>query len=222
MAEGAAYSFGVAFIMEGATEKVFYSEFMRHLADRHGAAIDKLENDEGIASVLLRQDGVSVLVKMDSVGTVTQVANSGVWFERACAARYAIPWIVFLCYDTDEYHSNVTKFQEGDWARLRSRIGSRSRRIIDLAASADIEDIMLSDYRGVLSYLGLPEDTPLPTGGKGKIKMKKLFRMVALNRPYHEGPRALPLIKSLDMEAIERAAPVPLDELEKVLFGAVG
>lgn len=219
MTEDAGFGFGAALIMEGATEEVFYSEFIRHLVAVHGASISRLENDGSSGSVLTRPDGISALIMMDRVGTVTQMVNSGIWFERACAGRYQIPWFVFLCYDTDEYCSNVTKFHEGDWARLHNQIGAQARQVIDLAASADIEDIMLCDYPGVLRFLGLPEDTALPPGRKGKARMKRLFHMVALNRPYHEGQKALPLIRSLDMEAIKAAAPVPFKELEETLFG---
>ena len=78
---------------------------------------------------------------------------------------------------------------------------------------------MLCDYDGVLAFLGLREDTQLPKGRKGKVRMRKLHRMVAINRPYHEGERARPLVQALDMGKIVKSAPIPLGALEATLFG---
>ena len=88
-----------------------------------------------------------------------------------------------------------------------------------MAAEADIEDIMLCDFTGVLAFLGLPSDTKLPNGRKGKARMKRLHKMVALNKPYHEGDKARPLVRALDMGKILRTAPIPLDMLEAAVIG---
>ena len=40
----------------------------------------------------------------------------------------------------------ISKFYEGDWAILRSSL-KRATQIFDIAASADIEDIMLIDLK---------------------------------------------------------------------------
>lgn len=58
-------------------------------------------------------------------------------------------------------------------------ISSTAQRVVDLAAKADIEDVMLCDLPGVLSFLGLPPETEMPPGNKGKTKLKKLYRKVA-------------------------------------------
>lgn len=102
--------------------------------------------------------------------------------------------------------------------RLRNDIDLAADSITDLAAEADIEDVMLCDFLGVVSFLGLPPNVGIPRGGKGKAKMKKLFRMVALNNAYHEGNRARPLIKSLDMNVIKSSSPVPLEAIDKALL----
>ncbi|MGN0262199.1 MAG: hypothetical protein ACI4B9_05070 [Eggerthellaceae bacterium] len=152
------------------------------------------------------------------MNSVSQMTNSATWFHRVCVGENPeIAWTVFLCYDTDEYNSDITKFHEGDWAMLRKSIEASAERVIDMAAGADIEDVMLCDLPGVLEYLGLPLETRLPPGNKGKTKLKKLFRMVAPNRAYHSGGRAKELISALDMHAIKTNAPVPLDEIDKVL-----
>ena len=49
--------------------------------------------------------------------------------------------------------------------------------------------------------------------------MKKLHQMVALNKPYHEGDKARPLIRALDMDEILRTAPIPLGILEAAIVG---
>lgn len=67
---------------------------------------------------------------------------------------------------------------------------------------------MLCDLPGVLSFLGLPPETEMPPGNKGKTKLKKLFRKVAPNKAYHSGERAKDLISHLDMAEIRASAPV--------------
>ena len=49
---------------------------------------------------------------------------------------------------------------------------------------------MLCDLPGVLSFLGLPPETEMPPGNKGKTKLEKLYRKVAPNKAYHSGERA--------------------------------
>ena len=87
-------------------------------------------------------------------------------------------------------------------------ISPTAQRVVDLAAKADIEDVMLCDLPGVLSFLGLPPETELPPGNKGKTKLKKLYRKVAPNKAYHSGERAKDLISHLDMAEIRASAPV--------------
>lgn len=67
---------------------------------------------------------------------------------------------------------------------------------------------MLCDLPGVLSFLGLPPETEMPPGNKGKTKLKKLYRKVAPNKAYHSGERAKDLISHLDMAEIRASAPV--------------
>ena len=78
---------------------------------------------------------------------------------------------------------------------------------------------MLCDLEDVLVFLNLPADTPLPSGRKGKVRMKRLFRMVAVNHPYHEAEKARPLRQALDMGKIAERAPLPLGRFESTLFG---
>ena len=93
-------------------------------------------------------------------------------------------------------------------------ISPTAQRVVDLAAKADIEDVMLCDLPGVLSFLGLPPETEMPPGNKGKAKLKKPCRKVAPNKAYHSGERAKDLTSHLDMAEIRASAPVPLGEID--------
>lgn len=64
-----------------------------------------------------------------------------------------ITWTVFLCYDTDAYKYEVSPYYEGDWKDLRDKIG-KVKEIVDLAAAADIEDVLLMDFEGICKYIG--------------------------------------------------------------------
>lgn len=160
-----------------------------------------------------------VLVMFNVVGTISQITNSGNWFEKRCYGQFRnLGWTVFLCYDTDNYSQNISKFYEGDWKELRKTISKhKSCSIIDLAAHADIEDIMLLDLDSIFKFLEI-DPVPLPSGSKGKMKMKKLFRSKGQGCAYHEGNRAEPLIKSLDLDKIIYLSPVSLSQIEVECF----
>ena len=72
---------------------------------------------------------------------------------------------------------------------LRESISPAAQKVVDLAAEADIEDVMLRDLPGVLSFPGLPPETEMPPGNRGKTKLKKLYRKVAPNKAYHSDKR---------------------------------
>ena len=211
---------GLAFILEGTTEKVFYLEYLSQLCTAKGLVLRKdLDTQEDRYAITSAND--EKVVMMASVNSVSQMTNSATWFDRACVGEnLEIAWTVFLCYDTDEYNSDITKFHEGDWAMLRESISPAARKVVDLAAEADIEDVMLCDLPGVLSFLGLPPETEVPPGNKGKTKLKKLYRKVAPNKAYHSGERARDLISHLDMAEIRSSAPVPLGEIDRAVVSS--
>ena len=98
---------GFAFICEGDTEKVFYIRLLQYLCDKYKADFEKIMdgNDPDI-KYLISYNGKEYLVKMQIVGTVTQVPYSGKWFISQCLSKHkkdVAGWIVFLCYDTDSY-----------------------------------------------------------------------------------------------------------------------
>ena len=162
-----------------------------------------------------KADEISI-VKINVVGTITQIPNSDRWFHSQCCEPYGddCVWDVFLCYDTDNYKSDITKFYEGDWKKLRASL-RKANEIFDLAASADIEDVMLQDQEGICRFLGCINPGPLP-GNKGKKKMISLYKKCG--KIYHEGDKAREMIKSLDMEKIIRGNLVPLHIVEENLF----
>lgn len=215
------FSSGVAFILEGDTEKVFYLALLNHFCQKHAgwklAKINDLKSGEVYYS--LTGEERIIIIKIFVVGTISQVAHSGVWFENRCHRAYpALKWTVFLCYDTDDYMPNITKFYEGDWDALRKRLAkSKTREVIDLAAQADIEDIMLLDYNSIFKFLGIAP-CPIPAGSKGKRKMKRLFRLLGPGHAYHEGIRAKALIDALDLDFIIQNAPLDFQKIERACF----
>lgn len=210
------YTRGIAFIMEGSTEKVFYREFLSWLAKEYNCTFEKLPVSDG-GDIIFRwtYNNEIILMKFNIVGTVTQVAHSGRWFANACAKKYKLPWDVFICYDTDSSENDISKFFEDDWKLLRDSIRrAKAKNIIDMAASADIEDVMLTDLPGVCTFLQIPIPEKLK-GRKGKAKMKALYR--SAGKTYHEGDRASEMIERLDFRKIMEEGPIPLKNLSAKL-----
>lgn len=208
---------GIAFILEGDTEKEFYLSLLNFLCGKYGVQINREITDDTPDIVYTIQKGSEVLlIKFHTVNSVENMPRSGKWFTSQCVSKYKgkHDWYVFLCYDTDNYKNDVSKFHEGDWAELRAKL-KKAKGIIDIAAAADIEDIMLQDLEGVCAYLGCTPPVTLQ-GSKGKRKMKKLFR--DHGQYYHEGTRARSLIDSLDMQKLIDSGSVPLIEIERLCF----
>ena len=208
------YTRGIAFIMEGATEKVFYRSFLQWLAENNeGCSFVKVDNiDIGEIAFEWKSSENTVLIKFNVVGAITQVIHSGKWFSNTCSKKYKIPWQVFLCYDTDSHDNDISKFYADDWKLLRDELKkAKAKEIIDLAACADIEDVILVDLEGICKYLGLSIPTELK-GRKGKAKMKALYR--SCGSTYHEGEKAAAMIESLDFQKIIDEGPIDLHKLE--------
>jgi len=211
---------GVAFICEGQTERVFYHSMLEYYLSKHRdyRVIKELDRNLCEYQLVLENDLQSVLVKTFTVGTI--IANTQApanWFKNSCKQQHKqIDWTVFLCYDTDSHNKDVSQFQEGDWKELKKSIKkNKQTSIIDLAASADIEDIILLDMEGVCSFLGIIL-CPIPVGRKGKSKLKKIFR--DNGSCYHEGERAKPLIDHLDKEIIISKSGIPFKMIDEVCF----
>lgn len=206
---------GVAFIFEGATEKVFYLsllEYLTSLDEKISLEKCRWEND-GESYYIWGYGENRICVMSYTVGAVTQIIHSGKWFKSKCAKRGKFPWTVYLCYDTDSPQRDITKFYEGDWKRLREELArNHVEQIVDLAASADIEDILLCDLEGICRYLNIDVPDEL-SGRKGKAKMKALYR--SCGATYHEGERAKEMIRNLDFEKIIAEAPIGLGRVRE-------
>ena len=206
------YTKGIAFIMEGSTEKVFYRSFMTWLANRQGCKFEKIDAlDTGEVLFEWINGDETILIKINVVGPVTQLVHSGKWFSNTCAKRYRIPWNVYLCYDTDNHDYDISKFYRDDWKLLREELKkSKAKKIVDLAARADIEDVMLIDLLGICRYLGIAPPEKL-AGRKGKAKMKALYR--SCGKTYHEGEKSADMVEKINYEKIIRDGPIPLNLL---------
>ena len=211
------YTKGIALIMEGTTEKVFYCSLLEWLANRNGYNFKKIYTTD-LTDIFYEwyKDNQKIIIKINVVGTVTQISNSGNWFKNTCAKRYKIPWSVFLCYDTDSYEDDISKFYEDDWKNLRKQLkGAKAARVVDLSAKAEIEDIMLIDLPGICEFLKIGKPEALH-GRTGKAKIKALYR--SCGSTYHEGEKCKAMIDSLDFKKILDEAPIELNSLIEELL----
>lgn len=213
--QAATYDKGIAFICEGDTEKMFYCTLLGYFCHKHGATMERREekNAPDILYILELADK-RYLVKFNVVNAISNMPKAGKWLEAACIKTYKCRmWYAFLCYDTDSYSNNVSPFFKDDWLSLRGTLEACGAIVVDLAAAAEIEDIMLCDLEGICNFLGCSQSAAeCLSGRKGSAKMKKLFRNQGFS--YHKGERALPLIKCLNMQKIIDTCPLALSSLE--------
>lgn len=207
------YIRGFAFIVEGPTERVFYHEYLKWCCEESSVcAMEQLPNKDYI----VKTGRGDVLVKFNVKGSVSSVPNAMSWVRSTCAVSSGIPWTVVLCYDTDGNAS--LNLETRAWRRFREDLVAMKLPVIDLAADADIEDVMLTDIKGVRRFLGQSELVE-PHGRKGKAKMKSLYKAVDVTQPYKSGERARGLISILDFNVIENGAPMDIKALRLAVFG---
>ena len=84
-----------------------------------------------------------------------------------------------------------------------------------------LEDVLMCDYAGVLAWLLLAPDTPVPSGRNGKNKLRRLFQLSGRRGAYHAGERSRGFVESLDMAQIEAQVPFDLGELRRRVFEPV-
>ena len=213
---------GVAFVFEGETEFYFYTELLEFFCSRNTGWYLSKKDDLAGGSYVIENGKRRIVICTNTVGTITQIVHSSNWFNNSCASKYSskMPWDVFLCYDTDSHEYDISKFQENDWKTLRMSLTNRKNICVyDMAASADIEDIFLKDLASVSTFLGLKDcltEQDIPRGRKGKSRLKALFR--DHGKTYHEGIRALNLIKHLNKNTIISSNVLPLIDIEKSIF----
>lgn len=205
---------GIAFIVEGITEKIFYLSLLNHFCDKNpGTCLNRMLEEDEHYFLLDRPDG-QIIIKFFSNNAITQIPKAHLWFSNSCNLQ--IPWVVFLCYDKDSYKADVTPFNEGDWDYLIKNLRQAgANEIVNLGVCADVEDLMLQDLKGIFKYLKVPQCS-IPNGSKGKIRLRKLFRMHGY--VYHSGERSQSLIDSLNKDIIIQAGLVPLHLIEEYCF----
>lgn len=212
------YSSGVAFIFEGDTEQTFYEILLSQCSGKHPEYAYSVRFDESVNEIISESkcESHSVVIRMNSVSTITQVTNSADWFNNSCKRKYpGIHWTVFLCYDTDSHKADISKFYEGDWLTFRRKLKGRNIEVIDLSARAMIEDLLLYDSVGICNFLSVPNQI-IEREGNGKTTLKKFFRQYG--KIYHEGERAADLIWGLDMDVIVSRAEIQLYLVEERCF----
>lgn len=120
---------GFALIMEADTEYQFYQALFLHYGRKHPECSIECLNDPVTFEPYYIVHGPfgKRIVRLNAVGTITQIHNSASWFSNRCLSGHpqAKNWTVFLCYDMDDYSSDVSKFYEGDWAQFRRQRGYR-------------------------------------------------------------------------------------------------
>nr|WP_321305681.1 hypothetical protein [uncultured Sphaerochaeta sp.] len=214
------YISGVAFIFEGDTEQTFYEILISQFSGKHPEFSFSVSFDDEVNEFISESisDSHSVIIRMNSVKTITQVAHSADWFNNSCKKKHSgIKWTVFLCYDTDSPHEDITKFHEGDWLMLRRKLKGKNVEVIDLASRAMIEDLFLYDMEGICNYLEVPKQA-IPREGNGKTTLKQFYRKHG--KVYHEGERATDMIWGLNMDSIVAKAEIQLGIIDERCFPA--
>ncbi|MBP3883619.1 MAG: hypothetical protein J6D54_01600 [Olsenella sp.] len=208
---------GFAFVAEGPTERVFYFEYLKWccLVERD-STMTRLPNKD----VVIETRSGRVLVQFNVMGAVSSVPNAASWVQSRPLRFPGIPWTVVLCYDTDGDES--LSLETRAWKRFRRELAETDVDVIDLAADADIEDVMLADIEGVRRFLDLGSDVE-PHGRKGKAKLKSLYKASCKasgpRRAYKSGEKAEGLIRSLSFEVIEERSPLHIARLRAAVFG---
>ena len=80
------YEEGIAFILEGDTEKEFYLSLLEFLCKKHGGILERQLDCGNSPDIIysLRTPKRSLLLKFNTVNTVTQMPHSSRWFITQC------------------------------------------------------------------------------------------------------------------------------------------
>ena len=172
----------VAFFVEGPTEIEFYKAVVKYAHDIMGIQLDcafDWVNMRGIGNY--KKDALRKFKTL-------QRNNPG-------AIIY-----VMLCIDTDVFE--FSRKPPIDKIAVKASLEEEgAKKVVFIEAQYSIEDWFLSDFDGVISYLGLPKNTK-HIKGKGQTVLKKLFK--SANKVYVKGSNTENFIKSLDIGKIMR------------------
>lgn len=105
---------------------------------------------------------------------------------------------VVLCIDTDVFE--LAKKPPIDKAAVKKAIESAgAKKVCYIEAKSSIEDWFLSDFEGIVTYLGLDKNIKRPKG-KGQAVLKKLFNDA--KKVYVKGSNTGDFIKKLNVGKI--------------------
>lgn len=168
---------------EGPTENEFYS----FLLDK----IKKLYNIKKFKADKIEKQCLKGITKFDK-----KLLKK---FEYDISNKYKdYDLIVYLCYDTDVFYYNAKPAV--NWEKVENRlIELGAKKVYHIKAEKCIEDVFLTDIKGVCKYLNIPEVKSV-NGKDGVEKIKSLF--LKGNRIYQKGFSCEGFISSLDISLI--------------------
>lgn len=83
---------GIAFIMEGKTEKVFYKCFLDHISTSNvNIKFDKEFSDDSEIYYTWSSPSKKIIIKIFVVGTISQITHSASWFANKCSKKNEDP-----------------------------------------------------------------------------------------------------------------------------------
>lgn len=172
----------VAFFVEGPTEIEFYKAVVKYAHDIMGIQLDCAFD----------------WVDMSGIGNYKKDALRK--FKTLQRNNPGAIIYVMLCIDTDVFE--FSKKPPIDKFAVKASLEEEgAKKVVFIEAQYSIEDWFLSDFEGVISYLGLPKNTK-HIKGKGQMVLKKLFKNA--NKVYVKGSSTENFIKSLDIGKIMR------------------
>lgn len=188
-------SSGVVIFVEGDTELEFYKRVVDHLSN----------NQRTEVKILFRT--------VKGVGNYQRKVPR-IFEKDILPNNPTLTFHVILCYDTDVFE--FASKPPVNWRKVEADLNKLGAKTVGhVKARKSIEDYFLEDYPGVLKYLKLPKNTPIPAGKNGIDKMKILFKRA--NKPYVKGAHLKELIEHLDIDKIVRARQSDFVPLIKVL-----
>lgn len=95
------YEEGIAFILEGDTEKEFYLSLLEFLCKKHGGILERQLDCGNSPDIIysLRTPKRALMLKFNTVNTVTQMPHSNRWFITQCKMKSIKMWVrgLYFC-----------------------------------------------------------------------------------------------------------------------------
>jgi len=124
------YSSGVAFIFEGDTEQTFYEILISQFSGKHPEYSYTVNFDDAVNEVISESscESHSVIIRMNSVKTISQIAHSADWFfvPEVQGSKKKVSYFV----GAQSTHFDVT-IPEGSQPKLEKRKKVAERCILN-------------------------------------------------------------------------------------------